>query len=47
MQKVIDREADLGRILMNAEEAPKLLHPSMADRYRQEVSRLRKALNAP
>ncbi len=39
------RKAELRRLLDTTDEAPVLLHPNMAMRYRQEVNALVKALN--
>jgi site-specific DNA recombinase len=42
------RKAQLDELIASAPEAPAVLvHPRMADRYRQQVSRLREALNEP
>jgi hypothetical protein len=42
------RKTALEGLIANAPEAPAVLvHPRMADRYRQEVGRLREALNEP
>ena len=44
-ERIVERREELESILESTEEAPALLHPSMAERYRQEVSGLVSALN--
>ena len=43
--RVAARQEEIQKFLENTEEAPVLIHPRMADRYKQEVGALRLALN--
>ncbi|MEW8417747.1 MAG: recombinase family protein [Candidatus Thiodiazotropha endolucinida] len=47
MNNMVARREELEAILENAEEAPVLIHPQMAERYKQEVGILRESLNDP
>ena len=46
-ERILARKEELEALIKNADEAPPLLHPSMAKRYRQEVSELVTSLNDP
>tara|TARA_R110002073_G_scaffold329456_1_gene511924 strand:- start:2 stop:538 length:537 start_codon:yes stop_codon:yes gene_type:complete len=45
MNLLVARKAELEELIAGTHEAPVLLHPRMADRYREEVLRLVEALN--
>ena len=45
LDRNVARRKELERLLETTEEAPALIHPSMSERYRQEVARLVEALN--
>ena len=42
---IVEREAELKTLMEDAVEAPPMLHPSMAERYRKEVADLVGSLN--
>ena len=42
---IVEREAELNQLMEDAVEAPPMLHPSMAERYRKEVNQLVSSLN--
>ena len=44
-ERIATRRGELERLLENAEEMPTLFHPSMAQRYREEVGNLIASLN--
>src|SRR5690606_24652583 len=46
MHDVMVRKEELEKLIASTEEAPVLLHPNMAVRYREEVTRLINSLNA-
>tara|TARA_R110002167_G_scaffold231677_1_gene436872 strand:+ start:699 stop:2471 length:1773 start_codon:yes stop_codon:yes gene_type:complete len=45
LDRNVARREELAQLLDNSEEAPTLLHPKMAERYRREVTNLVAALN--
>lgn len=47
LNRIISRREEIEGLLEDTDEAPVLLHPAMADRYRQEVTALRESLNDP
>ncbi len=47
LNRIIGRREEIEQLLDRTEETPVLLHPAMAERYRQEVAALRESLNNP
>ncbi len=45
LDQIVTREAELKLLMESAAEPPPILHPSMAHRYRQEVTQLVESLN--
>ena len=45
LDQIVEREAELKLLLEDSAEAPVVLHPAMADRFREEVNNLVESLN--